>query len=154
MLRSRERREWGDLERKIGVERWHRVMPSKEKVVTKRKEIRMRVEIYEINYIPGDSYIQTGFRRGQYPRANTYYGGNGTYRVCYPGDVEVVVHADGHQLTFRIGSDIRRIVGCRNLTRNLVSRIRNASPGWVELENQNGHWGISEESLKVWLGNL
>ena len=114
----------------------------------------MKVEICEINYIPGESCIQTGFRRGQYPRANTYYGGNGTYRVCYPGDVEVVAYADGHRLAFRIGSDVRRIVGCRNLTRSLVSRICNANPGWVELENQGGHWEIREETLSGWLGNL
>lgn len=114
----------------------------------------MQAKIIEINYIPGESYIQTGFRRGQYPSARTYYGGNGTYRVCYPGDVEVVAYADGRRLTFRIGTDIRRIADRRNLTRDLVDRVRNATPGWVEVENCEGRWIICEDCLDSWIGSI
>ena len=113
----------------------------------------MDAEICEVNYIPAATWIRSGYKRGQYPQGK-YYGGNGTFREFAPADVEVVAYSDdGDQLTFRIGYDIRRILGRSKLTYCLYERVRDASPEYVELKWSSDRWKISEGSLRYWIGN-
>ena len=113
----------------------------------------MDAEICEVNYIPADTWIGQGYRRGQYPQCK-HVGGNGTYREFAPADVEVVAYSDvGCRLTFRIGDDIRRILGRSKLTHRLYERVRDASPEYVGLVRSGNRWEISEDSLRDWIGN-
>jgi len=109
--------------------------------------------IIQINYLPGDNWIETGFRRGQYP-SGCYHGGNGTYRCFSPADIEVVAMANGRRLSFRIGYDVKNILGCRQLRRSLFERVRNANPGTVDLVRSNGRWEICDEDLRDWLESI
>ena len=113
----------------------------------------MDAEICEVNYIPADTWIVQGYKRGQYPQGK-YYGGNGTFREFAPADVEVVAYSDaGYRLTFRIGYDIRRILGRSKLTYRLYERVRDTSPEYVEIVRSGRHWEISEDSLYDWISN-
>jgi len=109
--------------------------------------------IIQINYLPGDNWIETGFRRGQYP-SGCYHGGNGTYRCFSSADIEVVAMANGRRLSFRIGRDVRNILGCRRLTRSLFERVCCASPSTVDLVCCNGHWEICDEDLRDWIESI
>ena len=113
----------------------------------------MEAEIEEIKYIPSDTWIGQGYKRGQYPQGK-YYGGNGTFREFSPADVKVVAYSDnGKHLVFRIGYDIRRILDRSKLTYHLYERVRDASPESVELIWSGDHWEISEDSLQDWIGD-
>ena len=113
----------------------------------------MKAKISEVNYIPADTWIGQGYKRGQYPQGK-YYGGNGTFREFAPADVEVVAYSDaGYRLIFRIGYDVRRILGRSKLTYRLYERVRNSSPEYVELVRAGNRWEISEGSLRDWIGN-
>ena len=113
----------------------------------------MCVKIHKVNYIPADTWIGQGYKRGQYPEGK-YYGGNGTFREFAPADVEVVAYSDaGYRLIFRIGYDIRRILGRSRLTYRLYERVRDASPVYVEVVRSGDRWEISEDSLCDWIGN-
>lgn len=112
----------------------------------------MNAKICEVNYIPADTWIGQGYRHGQYPQCK-HVGGNGTYREFASADVEVVAYSVGDRLTFRIGSDIRRILGRSKLTFRLYERVRDSSPEYIELVRSGGRWEISEDSLCDWIGN-
>ena len=124
----------------------------------KRRKHYMYAEIISIEYIPAESFIDQGYKRGQYPDAPKYYGGGGTFRTFYPSYMEVRVvpvdDDDNRVLTLIIESkDVRSITGYGRFSYRLFERIRDAAPDEIELENNGGHWSATQKSLREWFCN-
>ena len=118
----------------------------------------MYTEIINLKYIPAESFIDQGYKKGQYPNARKYYGGNGTFHIFYPSYMEVKVvpidDDDNRVLTLIIGSDdVRLITGYGRFTHSLFERIRDAAPDEIELERRDGYWKATQESLNAWFCN-
>lgn len=116
----------------------------------------MKAWVTGVRYIPAenDSYIDSGYKRGQYPKYGYYRGGNGTFRVFCgtPADIKVYADAEtGQRLTFSIGADVRRIGGYTRLTYGRGQRFVNAQPYEIELVRQGHCWAIAEQDLVDWM---
>lgn len=119
----------------------------------------MKAWVTGVLYIPAenDSYIDSGYKRGQYPKYGCYRGGNGTFRVFCGTSADIKVYANaetGQRLTFSIGDDVRRIGGYARLTRGRGQRFFDARPYEVELVRQGHYWAIAEQDLVDWVSRV
>lgn len=121
---------------------------------TKKGKRKMKARIIRVRYIPAETFIEQGLKRGCYPNAPMYRGGGGTYRTFYPSHMEVDVISvddDARRFTLVIESRVvRSITGYERFTRRLFERIRDAAPYEIELERCDGGWKPTRESLADW----
>ena len=116
----------------------------------------MKCYICAVRYIPADNYtyIDQGYKRGEYPEGYVLGGGNGTYRMWggSRADIEILLQTNERKLIkVLIGDDVRRIMKRTRLTEHLAERIIAAQPIDIEIDSNKK---VLEQDLQSWFSKV